>query len=336
MSTDPNFYKVFFLKKVYFVGVPGFPNYGDELIFLTWVKFIREYYPNTEIWIDCPDVGKFCTFMKNYGIDFSNIYVTDNIWSYCSLISFQVKKKMFKKISSINWLRYIDDISSKINIGACKNFTGLDVVSSADAIHIIGGGYINSIWPGNYGVLIACASIKKKYKMPIYMTGAGLMPANVEIFDQFSSTFDYIEGRDIESSYLTNVEFGLDDAYLAVGLPNTISELKNYPDIMVCIQSDLTDSESFSRTVAHVEEKLLEYQCKGLTIGYVEAIPFYDRKAYDILSRKIRNITFFDLTYVLNKGLPANKNQKWITSRFHHHLIASSVGAKGTFISLKI
>lgn len=148
------------------------------------------------------------------------------------------------------------------------------------------------------------------------------------------SEFDLVETRDEKSALGYNVKFGLDDAFLRLKKTEA-SKYDCIPDVMICIQSDLVSTNIYHKVIRKIKYRIKEYLDKGLTVGYIEALPNSDEKAYHRLKSHIPANLYFKLEDILKYGLPVKQDQIWYTSRFHHHLIASALGAKGVILSFK-
>ena len=99
--------------------------------------------------------------------------------------------------------------------------------------------------------------------------------------------------------------------------------------LFVCIQSDTADPERFETAVASARKAVEKAGQQGTEAYYVEAIPGADRVAYDLLADLIPEERFLPFSHIWAHGLPLSRNQTWITSRFHFHLLAAAAGARG-------
>ncbi|QES90765.1 polysaccharide pyruvyl transferase family protein [Rhizosphaericola mali] len=150
--------------------------------------------------------------------------------------------------------------------------------------------------------------------------------------------FDFATARDQASAEALSIELGYDDAFL--GISDEISRYskslrRNIPDVMICIQSDLSKQECIDKTISLVREKIIKFNEQGMVVGYVEALPHSDHYAYEKLSDLINKENWFSAKECIRYGLPVKKGQLWYSTRFHHHLVAASAGAKGVAISYK-
>ncbi|WLF97122.1 polysaccharide pyruvyl transferase family protein [Brucella intermedia] len=300
---------------IYLVSAAGYPNYGDELILKNWVNYLLEKFRDAEIWIDVP----FPTNVAFY-FPLRNIRVTNVLWRL-------VTESNFDDIEG-----YMSNVCQKIkHLGSPRFDEALIKLRDVNVIHIVGGGYINRIWRRNIGILCAAAALKELINCRIYMTGAGLYPpvAPVDFINNIVGNFDYVEVRDEKSANGLNVNLGYDDAYLSLNTPQTGFAGREIPSIMVCIQRDQVDDVFFYRAVKAVEERIKRYRTKHVSVGYVEAIPGEDRAAYMMLADYIPDKFFFNAMDTINHGLPLKRTQRWYTTRFHHHLVASMNGCEG-------
>ena len=310
------------MKKIYLVGTSGYPNYGDELILKNWVSFIINQYPNAELWLNVP----FPTIIQTY-FQQGNIKVTNTIW------------RLINEYCCEDHSDFFNIIQEKIcYLGTPHYDLSLLNLRNIDIFHIIGGGYINKIWPHHLGILYSAVILKKQFNIKIYGTGLGLMPAitSSEHYKELIKQFDYFEVRDAESANFLNIQLGYDDAYL-----NNLNQRSNnpdwqerIPDVLICVQNDTIDKEKFNTVVQIIRERIVEHQRQGLIIGYIEAIPGQDRIAFELLQDLIQPHHFFNAAEVITYGLPIKENQIWYSTRFHHHLEASLFGLKGVAVSL--
>lgn len=74
---------------------------------------------------------------------------------------------------------------------------------------------------------------------------------------------------------------------------------------------------------------------QGIAAYYVEAIPGFDRAAYERLADLIPEERFVPFVHVWNHGLPLSDQQTWVTSRFHLHLLAAAARARGIAVGMK-
>jgi hypothetical protein len=123
-----------------------------------------------------------------------------------------------------------------------------------------------------------------------------------------------------------------DDAFLDLGALDY--DARPSPDVMLCAQSDLLAS-----TVDDVADALMRVlEGWGVTsdqVGWVEAIPGEDRLVFDIIEKRMGGVRFYPLLEVWHEGLPARADQRWVSTRFHPHLMAAAAGSWGVAVPVQ-
>ena len=146
------------------------------------------------------------------------------------------------------------------DLGTPRYDLGLLAAREADTVHLLGGGYINAIWP-HHGLLPRLAlALREIAGARVVATGLGLMPVD-EDADVVSalSSFDHVSLRDAPSAQLMGRETGLSDAFLGLDrLPafraGGYTADAADADVWVCLQSDLTTPEVFDAAVEQVRD----------------------------------------------------------------------------------
>jgi hypothetical protein len=111
-------------------------------------------------------------------------------------------------------------------------------------IHLLGGGYINRIWPRQIGLPAGAAAVGRTSGARCAATGLGLFPEPAgasQLVQATSAEFAITEVRDRRSAELSGIELGVDDAFLAQ--PAIRRNEENPRDVMLCLQSDLLDMD---------------------------------------------------------------------------------------------
>ena len=66
---------------------------------------------------------------------------------------------------------------------------GVDLFRRASSVHLLGGGYVNKVWPYQVSLVSAAAALARAAGVPAYATGLGLIPADLtEDFAAFGQT----------------------------------------------------------------------------------------------------------------------------------------------------
>ena len=69
---------------LYLVATTGHPNYGDELIAATWLKYLARVTPDSEVWLDCPNPGPSEVLLGHLH---PKVRFTDTFWRLCCRLS---------------------------------------------------------------------------------------------------------------------------------------------------------------------------------------------------------------------------------------------------------
>lgn len=311
---------------VYLVGSSGHPNYGEEFATAAWLRHLAEARPGAEVWLDCPSPAMASHLFQGLH---PRLRVTDSLfrlaWETTEMDRASAEAHVVSRLTDLGTPRY--DL-------------GLLTARAAGTVHLLGGGYLNGIWP-HHGLLPRMAlTLRDLSGARLVATGLGLMPVDEE-YDVAAalSGFDHVSLRDAPSADLLGREPGPADAFLG------LETLKGFhsggysadaadSDVWVCVQSDRTTPEAFEAAIQQVRSWLESDECRGARIRYVECLPGVDRIAFDRLADLIAEEDFLPFVDVWRRGIPFAQDQRWITSRFHLHLMAAACGARGTVLPL--
>lgn len=306
----------------YLVATAGYPNFGDEFITASWLRFLAETAPDTDVWLDCPQPGVAQLLFEDLH---PRLRITNTlwraIWEAGDIAPSEVSKRVVELIH---------------NLGSPNYDLGLVKLRTAKSLHLLGGGYVNGIWPHHAALVNGMKAVKEITGAQLFATGQGLMPlvgTSSEVLELFDG-FDHVSVRDAESARAYSLQLGIDDAFLGAAA-ETAKALRGPAAMFVCIQSDMNDEGRFSDIVAAARVHIRAAVDQGKKVYYLEAIPGIDRPAYDLLSDLIPEEDFLPFTRVWEEGLPLGGNHVWITTRFHFHLLASAAGARGIAYGVK-
>lgn len=314
-------------ENLYLIGSSGNPNYGDELIVAAWLKFLARNRPEATVWLDCPQPGTASELLAGIHPRF---HATDTLWRSCADAPVQSAEGVWE---------YVGNMVS--NGGAPMHGAGFDTLAQADSIHLLGGGYVNGVWPSHVGLVSGMSVAAGQSGSRLIASGVGIMPPpdNAEHLRKTFARFESVTARDDASADFLGLRAGPDDVFL--GLPYELARSDRSPlvqsraqDVMLCIQSDMSDEETFARLTDKLRVVVKESRARGLSIGYVEAIPGSDRRMFDALEGLIPEANFVPFARVWGDGLPVRRGQHWYTTRFHPHMVAASAGAKGVAIGI--
>lgn len=312
----------------YLIAEPGYPNYGDELIAGEWLKYLAQRHPESPVVVDCARPGPAATIL--HGIH-PHASFTDTL----------------RRLGTENPFPYdgpIDDIAGFVadaleNDGLAPRYAmGVRMLQHrVRGIHMLGGGYMRGDWTCNLSRL-AVGPFARRHGIPAAATGLGLMPldgASLEFARQSAAQFGTFTVRDEQTLAALGEAAALapDDCFVN-GLDGCYMTGEALPGVMLCVQSDFV--EDSERLYAYVESTLESWGV-GVhdSVGVVECNPLIDRPIYDyLLAHGWSNVRFFPLAEILERGFPAAEGQRWLSTRYHPHILAAAKGCAGAFISV--
>lgn len=306
----------------YLVAPAAHPNYGDELIVAGWLRHLADVAPDATVWVDTHSPGPAQVLL---GELHPQVRFTDTLWRLC----WEAPSDDPWEVAA--WVRRaVNDPGL-----APRWDRGIALLSRADVFHVLGGGYINQIWPRHVGLLAGVAEVARKTGARSAATGLGVIPpppGAAHLLRATAGEFDIIEVRDQASADLLGVGLGVDDVFL--GQPHLRADEEDQPpEVMLCLQSDLLDIDMgvLASTVLRI---LHTWQISPEQVGVVEAIPGVDRRVFDLIEHQIPGARFYPFVEVWEHGLPVSAGQTWLSTRFHIHLIAAMFGAGGVAIPI--
>lgn len=338
---------------IYLVAPAGYPNFGDEYIAAAWLRTLARRRPTARVILDCPTPGSAAVL--HHGLH-PRLTVTDTLFRVVDLAREHAEPGP----------RHWDDVIARArdimrDPGlAPRRAAGVRLARGADVVHLLGGGWINDLNPEHAAVAAAAAIAGCDAPAPVRAaTGQGLAPgdAGAGALADVWNAFDLVETRDEASFGLVGgsaegleVCGGVDDAWLAIGAPDLednglghgADDARERP-IGVCLQGDLladVDGESGDEALARAAvETLRGWGAEGRDITVIEAIPGVDARVWGIVARHAPDLAgarFVPFEELWDLGLPARPGQRWLTTRFHPHLIAAARGAAGVAVDAHI
>lgn len=306
-------------KPLYLVSTAGHPNYGDELITRAWLDHLAARFPDREVWLDCPHPGRAAhLFARTH----PRLRLTDTLWELALGSDSHDPVADAARIE-----RLVRDL------GSPRFDAGLLALREMDSIHLLGGGYLNTMWQDNLGLVTAMAAVREAFGVRVFATGLGLMPLMADggadlapwLRDRFAG-FEHVEVRDEPSAAAIGAELGLDDAFLALAQKRRAFDERRSPDRMVLVQGDLR-AWGDDAALATIESFLAGIS--DASVGFAEAVPPDDHRYRE---RALPDGRFYAFGHIWADGLPARAGQRWLTSRFHVHLMAAAAGAAGLVV----
>lgn len=309
----------------YLAGITGYPNYGDELIAATWLRYLAMVAPDAEVWLDCPHPGQAGTSLRDLH---PSARFTDTLWRLCEEAPSDDPAEVTEFVRGA-----IEDPGR-----APRRTAGIEIAARADVVHLIGGGYVNGLWPRNTGLVAGAAAAAARSGGRAVMTGQGLSPtvADASLLRDLVSGFELLDVRDEASSDLLGTGLPVtctgDDVLLGLG-PHLFRSGDDVREVMVCAQRDLLQVPA-SALADFVLRTLREWGVAPDRVGFAEGIPGADREIFARIEDELPGARFYPLAEILDRGLPAAPGQRWLTTRFHPHLVAAAAGAAGAAIAI--
>ncbi|WP_183100727.1 polysaccharide pyruvyl transferase family protein [Nocardioides pelophilus] len=314
-------------QTIHLVSTAGHPNFGDELIAASWLRFLAKQQPDTDVVLDCPDPGLATWLFEGIHprVKFTNI-----LWR-------------------VSWATIDadpdegDEVIDRLvlDLGSPLYDYGLIESRRATTIHLVGGGHITANWMHHGRLVRAARRLSEVAGARLVATGLGLMPPiDPERTRDDLAACEHATARDRPSAEMAGIELGVNDAFLDLpALPGfgTRPDPTGQPgDVWISLQHDLADPETFDAMVAAVRSMIESGRFDGRTIRYLESIPGHDRdrKAYDLLADLIPEENFMTFVQLWHEGFPGRPLQTWITTRYHFHQLAAAVGAEGIAIEV--
>lgn len=310
---------------LYLVATTGHPNYGDELIAATWLKYLARTAPDSEVWVDCPNPGPSEVLLGHLH---PHVRFTDTFWRLC-----------WEAPSDSPW-----EVASFVqhainNPGMAPHWVaGIELAARVDLVHVIGGGFINRIWPRHIGLLAASVAAVRRSGGRAVMTGQGLWPTAEDtdaLLRTLLSQFEIIDVRDEPSAELlrsaSQVSATGDDMFF--GVADELFRTDDTREFMVCLQSDLLDV-TLPALAGFLLDTLRAWDVRSDQVGFVEGIPRVDREVYALVEHDLPGARFYPFSEIIDSGLPVTPEQRWLSTRFHVHLMAAAAGASGVAVSI--
>ena len=174
---------------IYLIGTAGNPHYGDEVITASWLRYYADRLPDAEIWLDTPRPGQTSVL---HGDAHPHLRCVDTLFHACWNAPSEVPDECVAFGATV-----LDEPGRLRPRGV-----GLSAALRADVVHVLGGAYINAIWPRHLALLGAAARIAERSGARTALTGADLMPVTTDgqaAVGGVLSSFDLVDVRDAES-----------------------------------------------------------------------------------------------------------------------------------------
>lgn len=329
----------------YLIGEAGFPNYGDELIAREWVKYLAQVDPGAPVILDCLCAGPAAAILYDLH---PKLTVVDTIAQLCMVD----RERLFRElpegsdetIESIPVTAIAEQVERALDDEgfAARYAAGIRLLNDqVRSLHVIGGGYMRSFWNANFARLGAL-EWGRKHGLTVAVSGVGLEPLDdddAQFAAKVARESNFFSCRDVHSRNAIDpkhqyTRLAPDDCFVnaleGVYLPDDVA----VPRTMVCMQTDLVEDPQALLT--HMVAVLEAWGVPaGERIGVVECIPYDSLDAMNVIAEHGWKPVLFPLQNLMDHGFPARAGQRWLSTRYHPHLLAAASGASGTFISVQ-
>ncbi|MGJ0117626.1 polysaccharide pyruvyl transferase family protein [Williamsia sp. MIQD14] len=327
---------------IYLIGPAGHPNFGDEFIARTWLRHLASVRPDARVVLDCHTPGQASILLHGAHPD---VTFVDTVWRLTAGLEDQ---------SFVTAVDFAERVVRQPGILPLL-VDGIELLRSARSIHLIGGGYLNSLWRRHLSILAAAVTVRRDHGCPVYLTGQGLLPTgdaeHIAMLRSLVSQTSRVDVRDRESGDLIGDAAASrtvtgDDAWLGITRPGVYSTGSIATDrtYIVCAQTHLMDpgtgvdvNSTDPSVVDRLEREVASLaEAWGMTAAntcFVEAMPGDDGVLHRRFAATMPGLPLIPFTELWRHGFPARPEQVWITTRFHAHLVAAARGASGVVIT---
>lgn len=307
-------------RRIYLVGSSGYPYYGDEAVAAAWLRRLAATEPDAEVYLDCPNPGGAQLFLGHLH---PNVRFVDTLFR----ISWAAPSEDVNEV-----VEFAAQATRQPGFGYAHRAAGIELLHGADLVHVLGGSYVNQIWPRHVALLAAGHVLATELGKKVGLTGMALLPnsATGEVLDRLTSSYSVVDVRDAASRELLSSGSATatgNDALLGLH-DEAFYDRRDSVSTMMSFQSDLVEGDLEALATSAVETAKA-WGLRPEKIGYVEAIPGEDRVVFEMIESQLPGMRFYPFTEVWREGLPARRGQRWITTRESLHLAAAATGSWG-------
>lgn len=297
------------------VGGGGVPNFGDELIIVKWLEWLRVQprYASTKIVLELNHMRVANSLgFKRMG----HVFPSGDL----SLARYRLGEKSFSDAFDMG-RSFLDSSHDDSRLRRLA-----ERLSRTEVFHLHGGGYLNDYWPSHaFSLGLGCA-VKEKFGKTVVGTGLGLGPfvsdSAINRVKDAALIFDHFEVRD-EVSYEyagdSSVQ-GVDDVFLSP----VRSEFVGGNALHVSLIGDTVDG---------VLENLLPSRfIDNFDRCYFWICTPQDAAAFAVIGSSHRHFVPLSVKDLLH-GIPVGSSNFMLTERFHPHLVGARLGFGGVYVS---
>lgn len=200
-------------KKIALIGAIANPNIGDESILRANLQIIKKMYgTNCKVYIFTKDASYTSQYSSQVGLHMIPI-------DYLHRITIQSGYDIHLMQKEFDALLESSTIENNRN---SMHKSILQIFEDIDILHIIGGGYLNSIWPDMMYEVVVAAQLAQKYCKKYIITGISAYPLKEKesiLFNELCRGATFVDFRDdtLNVAHLDNVlnmQVSTDDALL--------------------------------------------------------------------------------------------------------------------------
>lgn len=328
---------------IYLVTSAGFPNFGDELIVEAWLRHLAIRRPLARVVVDSPRPGQAALLLRHAN---RRALFVDTIWGLSLFASSDDAGDEVDRDAPWEW---VADATSRLG-AAPRDSEGVDLLLSATTIHIVGGGYLNNVWPHHVSLVAAVAAASRATGARAIATGAGLTPgftgAALDRFRTDAEQFAVFDVRDQPSAEFLGpvraASFTGDDAWLSPRLEiDAAAAHTTTGRVVLCVQSDLTDDfiwrdgTGVDALTDFITATLDHWGVDGRDITVLECIPGHDNTVPHLMGSRLDGAERIPFMTAWRSGIPFGRGHTWLTTRFHPHLMAAAAGDSGVAVVSK-
>lgn len=306
-------------RRIYLVGSTGYPHYGDEAIAAAWLRHLARTEPDAEVFLDCHSPGGAQLLLGDLH---PKVRFLDTLFR----ISWAAPSDRSDEV-----VEFASQATRQPGFGYAHRAAGIELLHTVDVVHIIGGSFVNAIWPRHLAFLAAGHVLATEFGKRVAATGQGLLPAATDAasLDELTRDYSVLDVKDAASRELVSAAGVTDtgDDFLLDHGPHLYDE-RDSVSTMMCMQSDWVEVDLDALATSAVETAKA-WELRPDRIGYVEAIPGQDRVVFEKIEAELPGMRFYPFTEIWQAGLPARRGQRWITTRESLHVAAATAGAWG-------
>jgi polysaccharide pyruvyl transferase WcaK-like protein len=314
---------VFERRRILLIGGAGQPNYGDELIALRTAQWWQAQ--------SCEPI--VCGFRASvltsiFQMHDTSVPVLDSIWAATG--SHETIRLAYE-----HGLKFPE--RSPFDNDAMELLES--ILNRVHAIHFIGGGYLDGIWPRGAFLLALGIALKERRNIGLFATGLGLLPlSNVDAVQmaEIADRFDIFECRDAKSAATLRtagsryVIGGCDDCFIG---PAGAERGGPGRHLHISIQLGQMPPNQRQCVVNKLSTLLDAVGNEFDAIVIWPLHPSSDKEVVDALDERYRaKTTTISFTALMQGGFRARQGDGAIASRFHAHLLLARLGIAGLFI----